>query len=225
MRFTTAAYALFISMAMQSQVVLDVNKPRILHSLSTSQVFAYPSAGGLVRKHITRVELDWLSLTPPTIVSNATQRTSDDATVEDDLALRLMQIGGRWWPSIQLYERHNEGEYYYGHHYPPDLDIGYPGTGGVLVLKTWAENSPYSGDLPDAPSMKPNDWSRLGLCRTMEERCDVLRDFGAIEYGSVEECPDVPRSLVDGIAFGKEYETLLKKMEDWEYVDKYLMSL
>lgn len=63
------------------------------------------------------------------------------------------------------------------------------------------------------------------LCRTMEERCEVLREFGAVFYKSVQECPDLPESLEEGIATGKEYELLLKKMEDRDYVDWWMNSL
>ena len=97
---------------------------------------------------------------------------------EDNLSLRMLQIGAHWWPSKELYDNHNWEDYPYGHHYPPDLDLGYPRTGGVLVLRTWAPNSPYLAGLPDAALEKPDTWSRLSLCANMEERCVVLRQFG-----------------------------------------------
>jgi hypothetical protein len=52
----------------------------------------------------------------------------------------------------------------------------------------------------------------------MEERCDVLREFGAVYYKSVKDCPDVPGSLEEGVAQGREYERLVKLMEDRDYV-------
>nr|POE53617.1 hypothetical protein CFP56_28839 [Quercus suber] len=181
-----------------SQAPLNADKPRITYGAVSSEVFSYPFLGGLVRKIITRVELDWLSLTDD---PSATKKAQDshDANTEDNLALDMMRLGGRWWPDRQLYERHQNAGYSYGHHYPPDLDIGYPHTGGVLVLRTSAGNSPYFDGLPATAPRKPDGWSRLSLCATMEERCDVLRKFGAIMYVSTEECQDIPKSLQEGI--------------------------
>lgn len=112
----------------------------------------------------------------------------------------------------------------YGHHYPPDLDIGYTSE-GVLVLRTWADNSIYLDGLPDVAPRKPETWSRLSLCGTMEERCEVLRNFGAVMYTSVDECPDLPNSLEEGIAQGKYYAELLRRMEGPYYLDQWLNGL
>jgi hypothetical protein len=203
-------------------------------------VFAYPSLGGLVKKHVSRLELDWLGVTYPTASqdgeahANETQKVKaaveENAPDEDAFALRLLQLGGRWWPSEQFFKHHNGRNFPYGHHFPSNLDIGYRPTGEVLVLNTWAGNSPYlespeiPGQRPDVPAMTPNDWSRLALCRTMEERCDVLRDFGAVEYTSAEECPDVPESIAHGIVTGRRYEELMNKMDDRDYVDAWMNS-
>jgi hypothetical protein len=59
----------------------------------------------------------------------------------------------------------------------------------------------------------------------MEERCDVLREFGAVYYKSVKDCPDVPGSLEEGVAQGREYERLVKLMEDRDYVTEWWDSL
>ena len=63
---------------------------------------------------------------------------------------------------------------------------------------------------------------------TMDERCAVLERFGAKFYANVEDCPDIPKSLEEGIGIGRKYESLLKKMEDYApegYVDRWLDSL
>lgn len=59
----------------------------------------------------------------------------------------------------------------------------------------------------------------------MEERCEVLRDFGAIEWDNVKKCPDIPQVLEDRVAEGKKYEKFLRDMKDDEYLDKWLMDL
>lgn len=227
MQILVTALALSKAMAMLSQPALRSDKPRIVHGPLYSVVLSYPSQGGLVRKGAaTRVELDWLGLMSPTSSDDGNQTQAiHNANEEDDFALRMMQLGGRWWPSEELFERHCNADYPYGHHYPPHLDVCYPHTGGVLVLRTWAGNSPYLSDLPGVAPWKPDTWSRLSLCATMEERCDVLRAFGGSMYDSLRECPDVPESLEEGIAQWREYERLLKMMEDDRYVDQWFNTL
>ena len=186
-----------------------------------------------MRKSITQVELEWLGLRPRQLseTSNksipiAVDKTdaSDDADTEDAFALRMMQLGGRWWPNKKLYERHPDNAFPYGHHYPPNLDVGYD-SDGVLVLRTRADDTMDYMNLPNVAPEKPDTWSRLSLCATMEERCMVLRDFGAVMYNSVEECPDLPSSLEEGIARGEYYAELLRKTEDPLYMDQWIASL
>ncbi|CAK1364076.1 uncharacterized protein RHO25_005794 [Cercospora beticola] len=128
-------------MASCPQPSASTTRPR----MDGSDVLAYPSAGGYVRKHLTRVELDWLELTfdPAAendfVYLNASQADAEP-NQEEAFALRLMHLGGRWWKSRTYFNHHfREAEWPYGHHFPPDLDIGYPSSGGVLVLRTFAE--------------------------------------------------------------------------------------
>lgn len=225
MRILIASLAFPQIMATLAQTSLDVSKPRFHHGPTNSHVFSYPSSGGFIRKHITRVELDWLGLDLPTGSDSATQNI--DQAEEDDFSLHLLQLGGHWWPSQTFFQRHSiDVDNYYGHHYPPDVDVAYCPDGKVLVLKTWADNSEYVPDLPNVPSRKPNEWSKLGLCRTMEERCAVLREFGAEVLGEGEKCEEIlPKTLGEGIEKGKEYMELLKKMEDREYATRWIDEL
>jgi hypothetical protein len=179
-------------------------------------------------KRVTRVELDWLDIGSPTDypAHGSNTQASYDAKEEDILALRMMQIGGRWWPNEQLFDRHRNADVAYGHHFPPNLDVGCPSCSeGLLILRTWAGNSQYLEGLPGVAPERPDEWSRITLCVNMEERCEVLREFGAVFYNSVKECLDIPESLEEGVAQGKEYERLLKLMEDRDYVDRWLYSL
>ena len=218
---------------MLSQTCIGGTNPRLVHGIAFSKIFSYPSAGGFVQKRITQAELEWLHLKPRIGNENSNESipiaadkmfANEDVDEEDAFALRLMQLGGHWWRDQKLYKRHCNADYPYGHHYPPDLDVGYTSE-GVLVLRTLAGNSRYLEDLPDIAPEKPDTWSRLSLCATMEERCMVLRDFGAVLYDSIEECPDLPSSLDEGIARGEYYAELLRKMEDRSYMDQWLNSL
>lgn len=217
------------------QTFVRGNRPRIVYDTFYSTVFAYPSAGGFVRKEITAAELDWLGLRaePSNDTSDESipilaekMYASDSINKEDAFALRLMQLGGRWWPNQKLYDRHpiRGLPLPYGHHFPRDLDIGYS-LEGVYVLQSRPAHSKYDDGLPGVASEKPETWSRLLLCVTMEERYKVLRAFGAVMYSSVEECPDLPDSLEEGIAQGQHYAELLRKMEDPRYQSEWVTSL
>ena len=85
--------------------------------------------------------------------------------------------------------------------------------------RTWDEEDERKPYL----ERKPEDWEgRIGMVLTMDERCEVLKDFGATFYEKVEDCEDIAKTLQEGIRKGKRYEELLKKMEDMKYVDKWL---
>lgn len=233
MRLLIAAILIYSTMAVLLETCLPSDRPRIVHGISISQVFAYPSLGGFVCKRLTPAELDWLDLKPKhwNETSNASSPIADDKMHASDsdeeenaFALRLMQLGGRWWPSQKLYNRHPDINIPYGHHYPPDVDIGYTSE-GIFVLRTRVDSLIYYGEFPDVAPEKPETWSRLSLCATIEERGKVLRDFGAVLYDSVEECPDLPSSIEGEVEQGKYWAELLRKTEDPYYMDQWLSSL
>lgn len=68
--------------------------------------------------------------------------------------------------------------------------------------------------IPDDPIELPNEWAKVVMAFTMDERCAALKNFGATFYPTVEECPDIPKTLEEGIETGRYYESLLRKMED-----------
>ncbi|KAI0965229.1 hypothetical protein F4678DRAFT_476789 [Xylaria arbuscula] len=183
------------------------------------EVLAYPSTGGVVIARLLGVELEWLGI-PPT--SPALEQLPDDQDGEDAFALNLMRLGGRWWPSLKFEALHDSQYCPYGYHYPPDLHVAYLKQ-AVIVVKTFP--AACNERLPEDAPRKPDDWSRLAACRTMEERWGVLKDFGATEYDDRKTCSDIPDSLEAGIAEGRRYEELLKKMQESEYRDRWLRSL
>lgn len=204
-------------------------KSRISFNYAGYVVTAYPSEGGHVKKELTRVDLNWLGLTststsdPNFPIGSEKMMASRDQVEEDAFALQMMQLGARWSPEREC--RRLDIPVPYGHHLPPDLEVGYPDEGGVLVLRTCADNS-HKFESLKAPPPKPDDLGRLYLCNTMEERCAVLGSFGAAFYSTIEECPDLPQNLEDGIAIGRYFEVMMKKMVgDPLYLERWTDSL
>jgi hypothetical protein len=144
------------------------------------------------------------------------------------LALRLLQMGGHWWPDYRLYAKHYlqlrgnslaVGQELYGYHFPPRIHVDYHLTGGLWVLKTTQDDggSEYAPQVdPEDPSMiLPLDrfsegWeSSIYDTRTMDERCQVIKHYGGRWYASVAECPDLPSTLHEGVQRGKNHEKFL----------------
>jgi hypothetical protein len=191
---------------------------------SSCQVTAYPSVGGFVFGFFSAVELAYLDLSR----SGPSNRSSDTAE-EDRLALRMLHLGAHWWPSGSLYARHKEQidqRIPYEFHVPPEVKVGCPSSGnGLWVLKFLVDsNSWYEAD-DWQPSIRrrPEDWGiRMNYVLTMDEQCEALRKLGAVFYEKLEDCEEIPETLDQAVQSGKHYEKLLKKMEDPEYLDKWL---
>lgn len=74
-----------------------------MHNIAFTEVFAYPSYGGHIRKRVSRIELDWLGPTSGsehessnanTPVASNRIHAHQHPDTEDAFSLRLMQIGG-----------------------------------------------------------------------------------------------------------------------------------
>ncbi|KAL9620540.1 MAG: hypothetical protein Q9160_004901 [Pyrenula sp. 1 TL-2023] len=188
------------------------------------KTIAYPSSGGIVLGHFTAIEVEYLNLSR----LEPAKRSSDPAE-EDDLALRMLHLGAHWWPSWSVFAYHSariaEG-IPYDFHFPPNVQVGYPSSGeGLWVFKFSADEQTWEEEDERKPYLarKPDDWNaRIMMALTMDERCEVLKQFNATFYEKIEDCKDIPNSLEDGIQGGKGYEQLLKKMEDRIYVDEWL---
>lgn len=113
---------------------------------SSCTVFSYPSSGGIILKTVVGVEFDYLDLH-----RNETFQCHQDAAMEDAFALKLLQLGACWWASLKFYHRHPDAPYPYGYHYPPDRHVGYPSSGGVVILELFADNSTARLEEYDAP--------------------------------------------------------------------------
>jgi len=197
-----------IAMSRPPYISHDPNTRTEFMGLSCRTI-AYPSFGGIVLGYFSAVELVHLDL-PHT---KPTNRSSDPAE-EDNLAHRMLRLGAHWWPSWYMY------------HFPPIVNVGYPSSGkGVWVFKFSADEQTWDKREERKPYLerKPDDWNgRIGMALTMDERCEIMKDFGATFYEKVEDCEDIAKTLQEGIEEGKRYEELLKKMADMKYVDKWL---
>jgi len=149
--------------------------PRTVFTSHDCEVTAYPSTGGIILGYFTSAELSYFNLSR----SEAASR-SPDPFEEDVFALKLLQIGGRWWPSRKFYSKHSDrmSEIPYGHHFPPTIHIGYLETGGIWILRTADDRV----RLPSDPEEKPKDWGKLVMAFTMGERCAVLERYRATFY-------------------------------------------
>ncbi|EFY85112.1 hypothetical protein J3459_015869 [Metarhizium acridum] len=81
-------------------------------------VVAYPSIGGVVMANPGPIEMQRLNL----------PRTHDASRSgnEDDMPVRLLQLGARWWPDWGTYARHKtamDDDVEYRHHFPPRLEV------------------------------------------------------------------------------------------------------
>jgi hypothetical protein len=200
----------------------DGLQPRM--SFTSSEVYAYPSLGGQVKTKVTAVELSWLGLS----VLSPNETKVDNTTQEDAFALHLLQHGGDWSPNKRFSRDVKrflwELDYLYPEPRRPDLKIGHLSDGGILLLRTspgwtWSNESDGLELLPQ----RPQEITRLDLCMTMEERCSVLRDFGATQYPSIENCTDIglPQTLEEGIAQSKHYVDRISKICNDYYTPKY----
>jgi hypothetical protein len=154
-------------------------------------VRGYPSSGGIVRGTFTGAELDWLGLS-----RSQTSLRSSDPQAEDEFSFQMLRLGAHWWRSECFYDELSDG-YPWHANYPPTLNVGYPVTGGVWVLK-------QSGEY------EQHDFAKVIMAFTMDERCAVLEKMGATFYPNVDDCPDIAKSLEDGIAIGKQWEERMK---------------
>ncbi|RYP58161.1 hypothetical protein DL770_010503 [Monosporascus sp. CRB-9-2] len=188
-------------------------------------VTAYPSIGGIVLGHFTAVQLKQLNL------SNLdTAVRSRDPADEDNLALAMMRQGAHWWPSLSFYSHHYERlsgmSMPYDFHFPPCINVGYPSSGkGVWVFKFSEDVVGWDDEGRSKPYLDriPPDWyGTINLALTADERCEILKRHGATFYDDVEDCNDIPKTLEEGYQRGKRYEELLKRMEDDEYLDRWL---
>jgi len=170
---------------------------------------AYPSQGGLVYGIFTGVELDWLGLSR----SNKSQ-PSEDPHEEDEFAYKILRLGARWWKSKSFYEwRYRQawkGTFPWPDSYPPILHVAYPSSGGIWVYRQFSKDN------------TPDEYAKVIMARNMDERGEALKEFGAEFYADIDECPDIPKTLEEGIAVAREWEEKMKELD--ERIPPHLMD-
>lgn len=118
----------------------------------------------------------------------------------------------------------------YDFHFPPLLEVGYPYSGiGVWVLTYIRDSAHWNSAEPEfQPLGKLKPWGldeKLLYILTMDERCEVLKEFGATFFEKVEDCPDIASNFEGAKRSAEHYGELLGKMEDREYFIKWVDEL
>lgn len=185
---------------------------------------AYPSIGGVVLAKPSAIDLQYLGIAR----THDEKRSSElDPREEDDLAARMLRLGAHWWPDWDTYLRHRsqiDGDILYDFHFPPELHVGYPSTGGVWVAKFTQDQQWFDEDSGWKPWLprRPDAWrTRMHYVLTMDEKCNAMKDMGAMFYDKVEDCPDIAKTADEGRDMFKPYGELLEKMDDNAYRNRW----
>ncbi|KAK8044390.1 hypothetical protein PG993_004414 [Apiospora rasikravindrae] len=216
-------------------------RPRTRFSPIGCECWAYPSAGGVVYGFFTAVQLKQMGLSNMEEADRSSPNEDGGAADEDRLALTLLRQGAHWWPSWAFYCRHRDNIHrvLYGFHFPPCVHTAYTAPeaaslgrgkgrrGEVWVLKGsedvvfYDDHAERDPDKQPWPSIPEGWYARVNLATTPGERCKVFKQFGATYYENWKDCEDIPKTLEEGVQKGKEYETLLKRMQDPNYVRRW----
>ncbi|KAL2843368.1 hypothetical protein BJY01DRAFT_215828 [Aspergillus pseudoustus] len=157
-------------------------------------VFGYPSTGGILVKEADLVDLLFLSLPR----SHAVQRPSSaDADEEDEFCRLLRRAGPTWWPSKREWLEALIGMGEIREEEREVLVFGWPVDGvGVWVLK-----------FLDGKEL-PRDFGRIGFAMGMEEKIQIIREYGATfieNVSQVEELKDGYEGLKGSRQLGNVY--------------------
>ncbi|KAL9618506.1 MAG: hypothetical protein Q9160_006762 [Pyrenula sp. 1 TL-2023] len=159
-------------------------------------VFAWPSKGGvIILEHTEGIDFEFLGLDP---VNPPPTRLQNQAE-EDVFCQRLLLLGAKWWDSeirwrflkaaderdeatIEALEEETEPA--------PTMrerrwvSVGWPTGGGLWV----AEFDTTLWEIEEEHNIVPEDTARLRLARTMDERCQVLKEhLGGRYYEDISE--------------------------------------
>ena len=82
------------------------------------------------------------------------------------------------------------------------MNVGYPSSGGVWVFAS------RKGEA------LPEEWAKIVMAFTMDERCAALEEMGGTFYAVGDECSDIARSLEDGVKIGRRWEERMKEIDE-----------
>jgi hypothetical protein len=198
---------------------------RIPNACTRSNIFggdgylvAYHSAGGVVLlRDMSAVDLQHLQL-PHT---HDTARSPEE---DDELAIRMLQLGAQWWPDWNLYFRHSsrvESGIFYDYHFPSKVDVASPTSGGVWVANFTQDASHYQYEemacqpwLPYPPDL----WHvKMRYVLTMDDKSEVIKEMGGIFYTSTDEVPGLAKSVEEAVGLFEPFKQRLNDMEDDDY--------
>ena len=168
---------------------------------SEARIYAWPSRGGvIVLDTAEAIDFEFLGLNP---IDPPVQRLEDQAA-EDAFCQRLLLLGAKWWDSEIRYSiiasveggaagnARVNGAFVVNRQPPPTMSekrfikVGWPSTGGVWIAEfdtTWA-----GVDEEDKLKSSDEEFGRLRMARTMDERCAMLRDlFEATFYSDLKD--------------------------------------
>ncbi|KAM3074476.1 hypothetical protein ACMFMF_006485 [Clarireedia jacksonii] len=137
-------------------------------------IYGYCSTGGVLVKEANILDMKFLSLDR----LHPAER-SDDAVEEDEFCGLMRKLGATWWNSRQEWAEAQIGLVELTEIQKRVLVFGWPTDGvGVWVLRYKSERE------------VPNDFGRINLVITMDEKIEVMKEYGALFYedmGAVEE--------------------------------------
>lgn len=129
-------------------------------------VYGYPSSGGILIKEVDVVDMQFLHLD-----RFAAAQRSSNIIEEDKFCTRLRMIGAVWWADEQEWINVQLGLRGKTELESRQLVFGWPTNGkGVWVLRYENERA------------VPRDFGKVSLAVDMDERCRVMREYGARFY-------------------------------------------
>lgn len=152
---------------------------RTVFSTGGCVVYGYPSTGGVLRKDADLVDMLFLSLPR----SHVSQR-SPSADEEDRFCNLLRRTGAKWWPSREDWVEVQIGMREATEEEEKVLMFGWPADGvGVWVLRF------------ASAEQLARDFGRMRLAINMEERIQLMREYGAVFMEDVTQVEELHGTL------------------------------
>ncbi|KAE9370153.1 hypothetical protein N431DRAFT_378279 [Stipitochalara longipes BDJ] len=173
------------------------NSVRTYFGDTEARIYAWPSRGGvIILNRADAMDFEFLGLNP----LDPPFKRLEDQQAEDAFSQRLLLLGAKWWDSEARYSiivaieegaiRAGSGSFVVKNQPPATMrekrfvKVGWPSTGGLWV----AEFDTVFAGVDEEDNLLPEAPSRLQMARTMDERCDMLRDhFEATFYKTLED--------------------------------------
>jgi uncharacterized protein YifE (UPF0438 family) len=142
-------------------------------------IYGYPSSGGVLIKEADVVDTQFLSVDR----LHSSQRSSN--VLEEDRFCALMRrVGATWWVDKEEWLYVGLGERERTELEKRVLVFGWPSDGiGVWVLRFASERE------------VPNDFGRVGMAISMDERISVMREYGAVFYEDTDAVEELREGL------------------------------